>query len=51
MSTCLADDVVSSREAESSLQGSSVAYVQEAMGWLSDGEPVERRNCSWRGRR
>ena len=31
--------------AESSLQGSAVAYVQEAMGWLSDADALERRGC------
>ncbi|HEY1803364.1 MAG TPA: ATP-binding protein [Terracidiphilus sp.] len=33
--------VAGSREARSSLQGSGVAYVQEAMGWLSDGDSLK----------
>ena len=33
--------VVSSGSAESSLQGSGVAYVQEALGWLSDGDTLK----------
>jgi signal transduction histidine kinase len=33
--------VVSDRLGESSLQGSSVAYVQEALGWLSDGDALK----------
>jgi signal transduction histidine kinase len=33
--------VVSNRQTEASLQGSSVAYVQEAMGWLSNGNRLK----------
>jgi len=33
--------VVSNRVAESSLQGSAVAYVQEAMGWLGEGDRLK----------
>lgn len=33
--------LVTDRPGESSLQGSSVAYVQEALGWLSDGESLK----------
>jgi signal transduction histidine kinase/CheY-like chemotaxis protein len=33
--------VVSTGAAESSLQGSAVAYVQEAMGWFGDGDKLK----------